>query len=65
MGFAVSQAQNAPAAKEPGINVNYMDKNVKPSNDFFRYVNGTWLTTPPFLLIEPVGEVLMTSKNRC
>jgi hypothetical protein len=24
MGFAVSQAQNAPAAKEPGIN--YMDK---------------------------------------
>jgi predicted metalloendopeptidase len=20
-----------------------MDKNVKPSNDFFRYVNGTWL----------------------
>ena len=43
MGFAVSQAQNAPAAKEPGINVNYMDKNVKPSNDFFRYVNGTWL----------------------
>ncbi|TDE31430.1 M13 family peptidase [Flavobacterium ranwuense] len=43
MGFAVSQAQNAPAAKEPGINVNYMDKAVKPSNDFFRYVNGTWL----------------------
>ena len=43
LGFAVSQAQNAPASKEPGINVNYMDKNVKPSNDFFRYVNGTWL----------------------
>jgi predicted metalloendopeptidase len=43
MGFAVSQAQSVPAAKEPGINVNYMDKNVKPSNDFFRYVNGTWL----------------------
>ena len=43
MGFAVSQAQTTPAAKEPGINVNYMDKKVKPSNDFFRYVNGTWL----------------------
>ncbi|CAM4007267.1 M13 family metallopeptidase [Flavobacterium sinopsychrotolerans] len=43
MGFAVGQAQNIPAAKEPGINVNYMDKKVKPSNDFFRYVNGTWL----------------------
>ena len=43
MGFALGQAQNAPALKEPGINVNYMDKKVKPSNDFFRYVNGTWL----------------------
>ena len=43
MGFAMGQAQNAPAVKEPGINVNYMDKRVKPSNDFFRYVNGTWL----------------------
>ena len=43
MGFALGQAQNAPDTKEPGINVNYMDKKVKPSNDFFRYVNGTWL----------------------
>ena len=43
VSFALGQAQNAPAAKEPGINVNYMDKKVKPSNDFFRYVNGTWL----------------------
>ena len=43
MAFAVGQAQSNPTVKEPGINVNYMDKNVKPSNDFFRYVNGTWL----------------------
>ena len=43
VSFALGQAQNAPANKEPGINVNYMDKKVKPSNDFFRYVNGTWL----------------------
>jgi putative endopeptidase len=43
MGLTVSQAQNLPAAKEPGINVKYMDTNVKASNDFFRYVNGTWL----------------------
>ena len=28
MGFAMGQAQNAPAVKEPGINVNYMDKRV-------------------------------------
>ncbi len=43
MGFAVSQAQNAPTVKEPGINVMNIDMKVKPSDDFFRYVNGTWL----------------------
>ncbi len=26
-----------------GINSNFMDKSVKPSDNFFRYVNGTWL----------------------
>nr|WP_162497955.1 M13 family metallopeptidase [Paenimyroides tangerinum] len=25
-----------------GINLEFMDKNVKPGDDFFRYVNGTW-----------------------
>ncbi|MDM1378551.1 M13 family metallopeptidase [Myroides marinus] len=25
-----------------GINLEYMDKNVKPGDDFFRYVNGAW-----------------------
>ncbi|WP_125718393.1 M13 family metallopeptidase [Flavobacterium ustbae] len=41
--FAITavQAQNAP--KEPGINVSYMDTKVSPSQDFFKYVNGTWL----------------------
>ncbi|MBC7749209.1 MAG: M13 family metallopeptidase [Methylotenera sp.] len=43
MGFAVSEAQTTLAAKEPGINVMNIDKKVKPSDDFFRYVNGTWL----------------------
>jgi putative endopeptidase len=42
-GLTVTQAQTVPTVKEPGINVNYMDKTVKPSNNFFRYVNGTWL----------------------
>ena len=37
------QAQDTTAKKEPGINVNFMDKKVKPTDDFFRYVNGTWL----------------------
>jgi putative endopeptidase len=31
------------AGKTPGINLEAMDKNVKPSEDFFKFVNGTWL----------------------
>lgn len=33
----------------PGINLSYMDTTTSPKNDFFRYVNGTWLdeTTIP------------------
>lgn len=27
----------------PGINMDYMDKTVSPKDDFFRYVNGSWL----------------------
>ena len=30
---------------EPGINLAYMDNTVSPNDDFFRYVNGTWLDT--------------------
>jgi endothelin-converting enzyme/putative endopeptidase len=42
-GLTVAQAQETATVKEPGINVNYMDKAVQPSDNFFRYVNGTWL----------------------
>jgi putative endopeptidase len=40
-GVAEATAQNSP--KEPGINTSYMDKTIKPNDDFFRYVNGAWL----------------------
>ena len=30
-------------SKEPGINVSYMNTKISPGQDFFRYVNGTWL----------------------
>ena len=33
--------------KVPGINLDYMDKKVKPNDDFFRHVNGTWLDNNP------------------
>ena len=29
----------------PGINLDYMDTSVAPNQDFFNYVNGTWLKT--------------------
>ena len=43
LGFfpSIATAQNAP--KNPGINLDYMDTNVTPGQDFFRYVNGKWL----------------------
>lgn len=42
IGFTPCIAQKGPAPKEPGINVSFMDKSVKPGDDFFRFVNGTW-----------------------
>jgi putative endopeptidase len=44
LGSGISNAQTAPVKQEkPGINLQYMDKNVTPGNDFFRYVNGKWM----------------------
>ena len=38
-----ANAQNGKTQEVHGINLSYMDKKVKPQDDFFRYVNGTWL----------------------
>lgn len=38
---ATVQAQDK-SNESHGINLEYMDKNVKPGDDFFRYVNGEW-----------------------
>mgnify|MGYP000951939136 CR=1 FL=1 len=43
LGTTVCTVQNIAAQQKPGINLSYMDKKVKPGDDFFRYVNGTWL----------------------
>ncbi|HEY1196618.1 M13 family metallopeptidase [Flavobacterium sp.] len=40
--LTAAEAQNE-KPKEPGINISYMDPKVSASQDFFRYVNGTWL----------------------
>ena len=42
VGISTVTAQEK-AKEEPGINISYMDKSSKASNDFFRYVNGAWL----------------------
>jgi putative endopeptidase len=39
----LSVGQSIAQQKKPGINLDLMDKTVKPSDDFFKYVNGTWL----------------------
>ena len=36
-------AQNSQKGEPIGINTSYMDKSVKPNDDFFRFVNGKWL----------------------
>jgi putative endopeptidase len=43
IGFAEVQAQAVPADKVPGINTSFFDNKVKPADDFFRFVNGSWL----------------------
>jgi endothelin-converting enzyme/putative endopeptidase len=43
IGFTEAQAQKKTTVKEPGINISYFDNKVKPADDFFRFVNGTWL----------------------
>lgn len=43
LGGTICNAQTANSNVKPGINTSYMDKTVKPSDDFFRYVNGKWL----------------------
>lgn len=41
--FSLATMAAQAQTKKPGINVNLMDKTVKPGDDFFRYVNGKWL----------------------
>jgi putative endopeptidase len=44
LSAAVGNAQTKNTKQDkPGINLSYMDKKVKPADDFFRYVNGTWM----------------------
>ena len=37
------QKEEVAVVTVPGINLDYMDPNTKPNDDFFKYVNGKWL----------------------
>ena len=39
LGTAPLNAQE----KKPGIDLSLMDKSVRPNDDFFNFVNGTWV----------------------
>ncbi|WP_309607605.1 M13 family metallopeptidase [Flavobacterium sp.] len=43
LSYGKAEAQTGSENKKPGINLGLMDKSVKPGDDFFRYVNGTWV----------------------
>ena len=61
---------SAAAGAEPqvapwGIDVNYMDKSVKPGDDFFVHANGTWLKTTEIPADQASAGAIaeMTKKN--
>ena len=42
--FALNQGN---AQQKPGLNLDLMDKSVRPNDDFFKFVNGIWLKNTP------------------
>jgi len=40
--FNSCQNSNVEIEKIPGINIDFMDTETTPNEDFFRYVNGKW-----------------------
>lgn len=38
-------AESPKEVKEEGLNLSYMDNNVRPQDDFYNYVNGGWMKT--------------------
>ena len=48
LSLATAWADNAPAPADSGIDPSAMDQAVRPQDDLFRFVNGTWLDNTPF-----------------
>src|SRR6185295_4523601 len=43
--FALSLASTPPRVAPWGVNLDYIDRDAKPGDDFFTYANGGWLKT--------------------
>src|SRR4029077_9411590 len=55
--IAISAQSGAPP-RVPGIDTAGMDRSVRPQDDFFRFVNGTWADTTPIPADRPNYGVL-------
>jgi putative endopeptidase len=53
----------APAALRSGIELANLDRSVRPQDDFFRYVNGTWLKNTPIPADKPLWAPYMKMRD--
>ena len=56
LGFTACESDSSKPAG--GIDVSLMDKTIRPQDDFYNFVNGSWMKTPKFQTIKPAGEAL-------
>ena len=59
---AVSCGQQAPPLTS-GIDMANMDTSVRPQDDFFRYVNGTWLDTTEIPADQTISSQARTNRR--
>jgi hypothetical protein len=61
MGLTAMQAQTTKEVKSRVSMLLFLIPKQKPQDDFFRFVNGTWLDQTKYLLTVLHGGVLMNS----
>lgn len=52
-----AEAQTAGTGSDKGLDLSLMDKSVRPQDDFYNYVSGTWMKTAKYLLINLLGKL--------